>query len=331
MTEGLAVPSHSSESAPEPPLSSVGEALTFRAVFCAIILGSVVCFANTYFGLQAGTVNAMPMQTSLLAFALFRSIQHRISKSLSPEETTVIEIIAGALGLAPFTSGFTGPIPALEFLTTPVENGPKRFSAAQLIQWSIATCALGTVLAVPFRRLFILRECLRYPSATATGTLIGVLFGKETIVARAQQFGPPEYHPLVADTDSDLPEAASEDRTSDHLNTNSPHEVAVNVLIMSFSGSALFVSGSHEDFVKSVADVTTESHLVLHTNTEEHAHIWPYPCQRLAVGIQPFSSIFWLWHHHRPKYQPLHSSGGHCRMGYPVSYCQAQRMGRGPC
>ena len=248
---------------PEPPLSSVGEALTFRAVLCAIILGSVVCFTNTYLGLQAGTVNAMPMQTALLGFAIFRSIQHHISKSLSPEETTVIEIIAGALGLAPFTAGFTGPIPALEFLTTPLENGPKRFSATQLILWSMATCALGTVIAVPFRRLFILRECLRYPSATATGTLIGGLFGKEMIIARAQQSAsrPAESHPLGVDTDSDLPEAASQDRTdpgvSDHLNTDSPYEIgyAVNVLLVSLSGSVLFVSGSHEDCVKSVADM----------------------------------------------------------------------------
>ena len=254
MTEGLAV--HSSISTPEPPLSSVRDALTLKAVLCAIILGSAVCFTNTYLGLQAGTMNAMPMQTALLGFAIFRSIKHRISKSLTPEETTVIEVIAGALVLAPFTSGFTGPIPALEFLTTPVENGPKRFSAAQLIQWSIAICALGTVVAVPFRRLFILHECLRYPSATATGTLIGVLFGKETIIARAQQSGdsgPPESHPLGGDTDFDLPETTSQDRTdseaSDHLNTDSPHEKAVNVLLMSFYGSSVFVSGSREDFV----------------------------------------------------------------------------------
>ena len=195
----------------------------------------------------------MPMQAALLGFAFFRSIKHRISKSLSPEETTVIEIIAGALGLAPFTSGFTGAIPALEFLTTPLENGPKRFSTTQLILWSMATCALGTVVAVPFRRLFILRERLRYPSATATGTLIGVLFGKEKIVARAQQPGPPESHPLGDDTDSDLPEAVNQERTdpgvSDLPNTDSPHEIgyAVKVLLVSMSGSALFVSGCLED------------------------------------------------------------------------------------
>lgn len=186
MAEGPAEPS-SSISASDPPLSSVMGALTPRAVSCAILLGSAICFANMYLGLQAGTVNAMPMQTALLGFALFRSVQHRLSKPLSPAETTVIEVVAGALGLTPFTSGCTGLIPALEFLITPAENGPNRFSVPQLLLWSLATCCLGTVAAAPFRPWFILREGLRYPSATATGTLIGVLFGKKSIVARASQ------------------------------------------------------------------------------------------------------------------------------------------------
>jgi uncharacterized oligopeptide transporter (OPT) family protein len=217
-----------------------------------------------YLGLQAGTVNAMPMQTALLGFALFRSIQHRLSKSLSPVETTVIEIIAGALGLAPFTSGFTGLIPALEFLTTPAKNGPIRFSVAQLLLWSIATCALGTVVADPFRRLFILRERLRYPSATAIGTLIGVLFGKETIVARAQQseIHVSGSHNLEADTDFDPPEATSRnevDRTdpasSDDFNAGFVQGDighAVNVLLVSLAGSSLFVSRSRRDFVQTL-------------------------------------------------------------------------------
>jgi uncharacterized oligopeptide transporter (OPT) family protein len=209
-----------------------------------------------YLGLQAGTVNAMPMQTALLGFALFQRIQHRLSKSLSPEEITVIEVIAGALGLAPFTSGFTGFIPALEFLTTPAKDGPERFSVGQLLLWSIATCALGTIVATPFRRLFILRERLRYPSATATGILIGVLFGKETIVARAQKSRThaSRSHHLEANTDVDPPEAASRNETertypafSDDDNVNAGCDQgdirhAVNVLLLSLAGSSLFVS-----------------------------------------------------------------------------------------
>lgn len=253
MAEGAAEPS-SSILAPDPTLSSVNVALTPRAVSCAILLGSVICFANMYFGLQAGTVNAMPMQTALLGFAWFRSVQHRLSKPLSPAEITVIEVVAGAVGLAPFTSGFTGLIPALEFLITPAENGPKRFSVLQLLMWSLATCFLGTVAAAPFRRWFILRQRLRYPSATATGTLIGVLFGKKSIAARAAQpkqiaSGLQRVEAGIASEPSDITGCNEVNHTTpkpvDNINADfSPSSIrhAVKVLLISLAGSPLFVS-----------------------------------------------------------------------------------------
>ena len=243
----------SSASISEPPLPSVSDALTLRAISSAIFLGSAICFANMYLGLQAGIVNAMPMQSALLAFALFRSIQHRLANPLSPAETTAIEVVAGAIGLAPFTSGYTGIIPALEFLVTPAENGPKSFSVARLLVWSIAICFLGTVVAAPFRPMFILRERLRYPSATATGTLIGMLFGKETIVARAQQ---PKIliarsHNMEVDTSFDRPDGLGRDevnptepRSSDDVDESFVGGAVghtIRVLLVSFAGSSLFV------------------------------------------------------------------------------------------
>lgn len=245
-------------SAVRAPLASVVDALTLRAISCAITLGSIVCFANMYFGLQAGTVNAMPMQTALLGFAFFRSIQQRLSKSLSAAETTVIEVVAGAIGLAPFTSGFTAFIPALEFLTTPAENGPVHFNLPQLLFWSMATCALGVVVAGPFRPLFILQERLRYPSATATGTLIGVLFGNETIVARAQQSEPhvPESHRLEGDMPFDPASRQGVDRRLSSSSTDSNAGLgegavgnAVKVLLISLAGSLSFVSFSRRDLM----------------------------------------------------------------------------------
>ncbi|KID60289.1 uncharacterized protein G6M90_00g080120 [Metarhizium brunneum] len=161
--------------------------LTPRAVACGILLGIVVCLANIYFGLQAGMVSPMPMQSALLGFAIFQSIRPRLSKALTPMETTLIEVIAGSLGLAPFTLGLTSFIPALEFLTKPEENGPFKFTNGQLLLWAMATCGLGIIAAVPFRRLLILRESLPYPSATATGALIGILFKRPDIIARAKQ------------------------------------------------------------------------------------------------------------------------------------------------
>lgn len=237
----------------EHALPSVADSLTPRAVVCAVFLGTALCFANMYLGLQAGTVNAMPMQTALLGFALFRSIQHHLSKALSPAEITVIEVVAGALGLAPFTSGFTSVIPALEFLAVPAESGlDKQFSVPQLLLWSLATCFLGTVVAAPLRQVFILRERLRFPSATATGTLIGVLYGKTSIVGRAQQ--PTEHlestHEYTnanlaamdssdaAQANDNIPEASDQDNASFQ-----PGKVgqAVNVLLWSLAGSSLFV------------------------------------------------------------------------------------------
>lgn len=248
-------------------LPSVKDTLTLKTIVSAILLGAVVCLANMYFGLQAGMVNAMPMQSALLGFAFFRAVEPRLSKPLSPTETTLIEVIAGAIGLAPFTSGFTSFIPALEFLATKEENGPTRFSFSQLLLWSIATCGLGIVAGAPFRNLFILHERLRYPSATATGTLIGVLFKKEDIVSRARlsQTAQSPSEPWEAESDheataagleeSQSPEVESEatNETSsdgqdlplddtDHVFMQNGNGPAITVLLYSLAGSAMFVS-----------------------------------------------------------------------------------------
>ena len=241
---------------PETQFSFTGDALTVRAVACGIILGSAVCFANTYFGLQAGIVNAMPMQSALLGFGFFRTIQHRLSQSLSPKETTIIEVVAGALGLAPFTSGFTSFLPALQYLITPEEGGPVVFSAGKLILWSITTCGLGIVAAAPFRRLFILRERLLYPSATATGTLIGILFGDETIVSRANQRKKEtrNFDSLEGETrdesllgtdgnNSQIQPVSFSDSNSALASVDVGN--ALKVLLVSLAGSSLFVSWLH--------------------------------------------------------------------------------------
>lgn len=184
---------------------------------------------------------------SIVRIRSFRSIQKRLSESLTPAEITTIEIIA------PFTSGYIGFIPALEFLTTPAENGPNKFSIFRLLAWSVATCALGIVAAVPFRRLLILRERLRFPSATATGTLIGVLFGQEHIVARAQQMvvQTPESHHMRADgTHEPLEDESRNDADNSDLAFSNDFNAgfgqgaighAVSVLLKSLAGSSLFV------------------------------------------------------------------------------------------
>ena len=239
---------------PEPPLSSVSDALTPRILACAVLLGSGVCLANMYFGLQAGMVNSMPMQSALLGFGLFRSMRHHLPKPLSPMETTLIEIIAGALGLAPFTAGFTSFIPALQFLATSEDQISLRLSTGQLFLWPLAICGIGIIAAAPFRTLFILRERLRYPSATATGTLIGVLFRQESIITRANiidsgtaQSQSAEHIPSREPADSDTEQEGSPTALPPH--TDGFHQESLNFaiksLLYSLASSALFVSITH--------------------------------------------------------------------------------------
>ncbi|KAF2788846.1 hypothetical protein K505DRAFT_341750 [Melanomma pulvis-pyrius CBS 109.77] len=173
-------------------------------------------------------------------------IRHHLSKSLSPQEITTPEIVAGALGLAPFTSGFTAFIPALEFLTTTDESGPVSLNAAQLILWSVATCTLGIVTTAPFRRLFILRERLRYPSATATGTLISFIFGGKAIIDRARQGAIYTHSPQILENGPtpEPPGSPSSRSVSSSVFDRGlvPQnvELALNVLLVSLAGSLMF-------------------------------------------------------------------------------------------
>ncbi|KAF4488016.1 oligopeptide transporter [Fusarium agapanthi] len=197
------MPSSSSDgnpAAPSPSAALADNGLTCRAIVCALFLGTGVCLTNMYFGLQAGMVNAMPMQSALLGFALLQLFKAHFSTALTPQEITLIEVIAGALGLAPFTSGLTSFIPALQFLVDSDRDAGARFTTSQLLVWSLSTCGLGIVIGASFRRLFIIQERLRFPSATATGTLIGVLFDRKDTAAQANPSARPVPDQASGDT-----------------------------------------------------------------------------------------------------------------------------------
>ncbi|KAF9773031.1 hypothetical protein IL306_009224, partial [Fusarium sp. DS 682] len=205
-----------------------------------------------YFGLQAGMVNAMPMQSALVGFALLQCFKSQFSTALAPHEIALIEVIAGALGLAPFTSGLTSFIPALQYLVNPGHDtaAAVEFTPTQLFIWSLSICGLGIIIGAPFGRLFILQERLRFPSATATGTLIGVLFDRKDIIARAS---PSPRDPLdqPPEDSPDPPTTSCEghDRESSSViryNHEQPtsnqdeHESNIRILLLSLAGSAMF-------------------------------------------------------------------------------------------
>lgn len=152
---------------------------TLRGVVVGLAIGIIICFSNTYFGLQTGWISGMAMPSALIGFAYFKLVARYISYPFTPVENVLVTTVAGAVGTMPLGCGFVGVMPALNFLLTSEENGPLVLSTGKLIIWAIGVCFFGVVFAMPLRREVIIRERLKFPSGTATALVIGVLHGKE--------------------------------------------------------------------------------------------------------------------------------------------------------
>ena len=152
---------------------------TLRGVLVGLAIGVIICFSNTYFGLQTGWISGMAMPAALIGFAYFKLVARYINYPFTPVENVLVTTVAGAVGTMPLGCGFVGVMPALNFLLTSEENGPLVLSTAKLIVWAIGVCFFGVVFAMPLRREVIIRERLKFPSGTATALVIGVLHGKE--------------------------------------------------------------------------------------------------------------------------------------------------------
>ena len=154
-----------------------GCSFTMRGLAVGLAVGILICFSNTFFGLQTGWISGMTMPASLIGFAFFKAISKHLSFPFSPVENVLVQTVASAAGTMPLGSGFVGVIPALEFLLTPAEGGPVRLGLGKLVVWSLGLSFFGVVFGVPLRKQVILKEKLKFPSGTATALMIGVLHG----------------------------------------------------------------------------------------------------------------------------------------------------------
>lgn len=150
---------------------------TIRGTLVGLVIGVIICFSNTYFGLQTGWISGMAMPSALIGFAYFKSIARYLELPFTPVENVLVTTVAGAVGTMPLGCGFVGVMPALNFLLRPDENGPIVLGTGKLIIWAVGICFFGVVFAVPLRREVIIRERLKFPSGTATALVIGVLHG----------------------------------------------------------------------------------------------------------------------------------------------------------
>lgn len=154
-----------------------GQNFTIRGVLVGLVIGVIICFSNTYFGLQTGWVSGMAMPAALIGFAWFKSIARWINYPFTPVENVLVQTVAGAVGTMPLGCGFVGVMPALNYLLRKDENGPLVLGTWKLVVWALGICFFGVAFAVPLRREVIIREKLKFPSGTATALVIGVLHG----------------------------------------------------------------------------------------------------------------------------------------------------------
>lgn len=150
---------------------------TLRGIFVGFIVGTVLAAVNVYFGLQTGWISLMPMPSSLLAFVFFKaaSASGLLGFPFTPKENVFVQTVAVAVGCMSLTGGLIGVIPAIEKLLTTEESGPIRLSTPSLIIWSLGLAFFGVIYSVPLRKQFIVREKLKFPSGTATATMISLL------------------------------------------------------------------------------------------------------------------------------------------------------------
>ncbi|KAK5940158.1 OPT superfamily [Knufia obscura] len=212
---------------------------TFRGVAVGLLIGVIICFSNTYFGLQTGWVSGMAMPASLIGFAAFKSVAKHLTLPFTPVENVLVQTVAGAVGTMPLGLGFVGVMPSLEFLLKKSEGAPVKLELWRLIVWGIGLCLFGVVFGVPLRKQVIIRERLKFPSGTATALMISVLHGGAHGKGEVETQGTEEREQLLngGDDDDDREGAPKQDNEED---TRQDWKKQIRFLLYAFGGSGAY-------------------------------------------------------------------------------------------
>ena len=280
---------------------------TLRGVLVGLAIGIIICFSNTYFGLQTGWISGMAMPSALIGFAYFKLVARYINYPFTPVENVLVTTVAGAVGTMPLGCGFVGVMPALNFLLTSEENGPLVLSTGKLIVWAIGVCFFGVVFAMPLRREVIIRERLKFPSGTATALVIGVLHGKEAEDGKSGEHSCLETFkqrsqgirrsssasgilfrgsPAISRAESDL---YGEEPETSHQND---WKAKIRTLLTAFAFSAVYVS-SESQVVSLLGNsyIYVDSYSVLRTPFTRPPSIWNPTRNQLAMDSEPIPRI----------------------------------------
>ncbi|OAD03576.1 hypothetical protein MUCCIDRAFT_37670, partial [Mucor lusitanicus CBS 277.49] len=222
-----------------------------RAVACGLLIGTLMCFSNMYFGLQTGWISMMSLQSSLLGFAMFKPFQHMLRQKFGPIENVVLQTTAVATATMPLAAGFVGVIPALELMTkSDNPTGAVVLSGRQLIMWSLGVAFFGVFFAIPLRKETIIRERLKFPSGTATAQMISLLHQRQdpTLIdhtTTTKRSGNSTLRLRRNQRDEEPPAVSAEAPEQEHESFEYSWSLKLHGLIASFTVSSLYTLSSY--------------------------------------------------------------------------------------
>lgn len=102
-----------------------GQNFTLRSVVAGLAIGTVICAANVYFGLQTGWVSIMSMPASLMGFGIFRLLRSHLELPFSPVENVFVQSVACGMAIMPLGCGFVGVVRIQQIASYPASrSGP---------------------------------------------------------------------------------------------------------------------------------------------------------------------------------------------------------------
>ncbi|KAJ5091478.1 hypothetical protein NUU61_006348 [Penicillium alfredii] len=235
---------------PRTPTTSA-QSFTPRSLFVGLIIGALITFSNTYFGLQTGWISTMAMPSALIGFSVFKVLSKQLSFPFTPIENVLIQTVAGAVGTMPLGCGFVGVIPALEFLLKDGEDGPTgdggegEGGPLKLSFWKLVIWSLGEV---------IVREKLRFPSGTASALMLKVLHG----AGKDEKIVPAQSHTAVAAHEQEEEERGlllKDDEAEDQASDKKDWRSKMRLLIFAFVFSGVYQKTLFSYFVPLVRDI----------------------------------------------------------------------------
>lgn len=272
-------------------------------VLVGTLLGSLVCAANMYFGLQIGSLDTMSQSTALISFAIFRGIYSLQNQAFTPTENVVVQALASSVASMPIAASLWSIIPAFEFLRTPEEGGARHFSVFELIIWSFGVSLFGTVFAAPFRSYFLLRERLRFPGCYATAVLVGAMHKDETV---ARNTDLDKKGISIMDTRStghaDPENSSNSDaNTLEHASDHGDYSWTdkVTTVVKAFVGTGIYVSICIYLCVSVIEAMKTNvlgRSCLFYSTVEEPPNFRNNSCPGLALVLHAIPSVHIVWY-----------------------------------